>query len=78
MNKQRRRDIERATNLLAEAVAIIATALDEERGAYENLPESLQTGASGQRLDETADAIEEAKDALEDVIRNLVEVLERN
>lgn len=61
MNNERRKKIERALDLLREAA-------EEEREAFENLPDSLRDGERGQKMEEAADALDEAVSSVEDVL----------
>lgn len=61
MNNERRKKIEQALDLLREAA-------EEEREAFENLPDSLRDGERGQKMEEAADALDEAVSSVEDVL----------
>lgn len=61
MNAERRKKIERALDLLREAA-------EEERASYDNLPEGIQESERGQKMEETADALDEAVSSLEDAL----------
>lgn len=72
MNNQRRKRlndaetiIQRALELLSDAKAIIDEVKDEEDEAIGNLPDSLRDGERGQRMQEAADALDEASSALD-------------
>lgn len=67
MNKQRRKVIQDAADLIAQAQELLNIAAEEEREFYDNMPESLQGSERGQRADEVANFLEEAASALEDV-----------
>lgn len=71
MNAQRRKDIAKAIALIEEAIAILDNAAEEEREAFDNLPESLQYSERGERMEECADAIEDVSRELTDQIDNL-------
>lgn len=58
MNAERRKKIDRALDLLREAA-------EEERASYDNLPEGIQESERGQKMEETADALDEAVSSLE-------------
>jgi hypothetical protein len=58
VNKARRKEIERAAALVAEAAEIIRLVGEEEREAFENLPESLQGGERGQTMSDAADNLD--------------------
>lgn len=49
MNRERRRRIDGAMDMLDAAKEVVDQAQMEEEGAYDNLPEGLQCGARGKR-----------------------------
>ena len=67
MNKPRRKELERALALIGEARAIIEQCAEEEREAFENLPESIQYGEQGEKIDGIAYVLEDACGTLEDI-----------
>jgi len=75
MNKERRKQLSKAIDLLAEARDIIETAAAEERDYYDNMPESLQSGDKGQRADEVASSLEEMDSALDDLTSQLSDAM---
>lgn len=54
MNKQRRKRLEEASKLIAQAQGIIEEVKDEEQEAHDNLPESIQYGEKGSRWKNTS------------------------
>lgn len=76
MNNDRRKRITEAQELLSQASSILETVRDEEQEAYENLPESLQEGERGQRMEEAADILDIAVDDIEDMESKLEECKE--
>ena len=75
MNKQRRKDIQRAYDLIVEAKDVIDTCLEEEQECYDNLPEGIQASERGEemennvgQLQECSDNLDYATDALEEFI----------
>jgi len=60
MNAQRRKDIQRAIELLDEANQILSAAADEEQEYYDNMPESIQGGERGEAADAAADRLADA------------------
>lgn len=75
MNKQRRKQIEKAIGLLSEARAILEEVTDEEQEAFDNLPEGLQQSERGELMDEgisrlidVYETIEEHETELDDII----------
>lgn len=72
MNKERRKEIEQATQLLgdisekvAELIAQIEGIRDAEQEAFDALPESFQEGDRGQTMQEAIDSLENALSELE-------------
>lgn len=76
MNAQRRKEIQKAIALIEEARTILDYVAEEEREAYDNLPESLQYSERGERMEEIADSIESVCSELEDQVSELEGVLE--
>lgn len=75
MNKPRRKELNRALELMAEARAIIEAMQEEEQESFDNMPEGLQCSELGEkieenasRLEEVASYIEEQESELEDII----------
>ncbi|MFC5358132.1 hypothetical protein [Azospirillum himalayense] len=71
MNKDRRKRLAEAAELLEQALAVISEVKDEEQEAFDNLPESFQQGERGQTMEEAISnlddihiAIEEARDTI--------------
>lgn len=42
MNAQRRKDIQKAIELLYEAKSMLETSMEEEQTAFDNMPEGIQ------------------------------------
>ena len=76
MNAQRRKEIAKAIALIEDAIAILDSVAEEEREAYDNLPESLQYSERGERMEECAEAIEYASSELSEQIDNLNDAIE--
>lgn len=76
MNAQRRKEIAKAIALIEDAIAILDSVAEEEREAYDNLPESLQYSERGERMEECAEAIERASCELTDQIDSLNDAIE--
>lgn len=68
MNRERRKEIVRATGLIDEAMTILAAAEVDERDYYDNMPESLQGGEKGTAAEAAADALQEAVDKLDEAL----------
>lgn len=71
MNKQRRKRITEAIELLEQAQQIIEEVKDEEQEAYDNLPEGLQCGERGEAMKEAVNNLEESYDSVGDIIDTL-------
>lgn len=71
MNHTRRQSIRDALAKIAEARALLETARDEEQEAYDNMPESIQAGAKGDRATEAIDTLETAISELEGIEGNV-------
>lgn len=76
MNAQRRKEIAKAIALIEDAIAILDRVAEEEREAYDNLPESLQYSERGERMEECAEAIEYVSSELTDQIDSLNDAIE--
>ena len=74
MNKQRRKELARASELIAEAQSIIESVKDEEQEAHDNLPESIQYGEKGQQMEEYIDMLDEAYGQCDDIISVIDEI----
>jgi hypothetical protein len=73
MNKQRRKEINKAIDLLTaakasweEALGLIESAGDEEQEYYDVMPESLQNSDKGQSAQSAADLLCEVKNDMQD------------
>lgn len=74
MNNNRRKALLKAKKMLEEAESIISECQAEEEEAYENLPQSLQDGDKGTIMQEAANTMETALDALRDSVDALNEI----
>ena len=66
MNKQRRKKLEKAFDLIGEAKSILEEVKSEEEEAYENLPGSFQNGDRGEEMQNCIDMLDEAYGYIED------------
>lgn len=73
MNKNRRKDINKAIDLLTaakasweEALGLIENAADEEREYVDNMPPSLEGGEKHSAAESAASMLEEAKEAMQE------------
>jgi len=67
MNREKRKELNRAANLICEAQDILQSIAEAEEEAYENLPEGIQDSGRGDAFTEASDALYEQAEALEDV-----------
>ncbi len=74
MNKQRRKRLEEASKLIAQAQGIIEEVKDEEQEAHDNLPESIQYGEKGQQMEEYIDMLDEAYGQCDDLMSVIDEI----
>lgn len=68
MNNERRKRIASALEQIEEVKSEIEQLAEEERGAYENMPESLQESERGNAMEEAADNLDNAASSLEEAI----------
>jgi hypothetical protein len=66
MNAKRRKRLEEAVSLIAEARSIIEEVMEDEQEAYDNLPESIMYSDRGESMADGIDQIEQAVSSLED------------
>lgn len=71
MNKERRKSISKALQMIEEAREILEEVQEEEQEAYDNLPEGLQGSERGEAMEEAADALSEVTSSLEDITSSL-------
>ncbi|MDD5950598.1 MAG: hypothetical protein PUC53_01825 [Bacteroidales bacterium] len=75
MNAARRKELSKAIDLIEQAKEIISAVAEEEREAYENLPEGLQESEMGEKMNEIADDLEYVD--LDEVVDTIQEIIER-
>lgn len=75
MNDARRKEIGKAVQLLEDAKNILEYVCDEEQGAFDNMPESLQSSERGEAMEEAIDVLSDTYDELQDHIDNLMELI---
>jgi hypothetical protein len=76
MNDARRKEIQRALTLIAEAKGILEVALTQEQDDYDNMPEDLRNDDEGERAEETVDALERAAMGCGDAITACKEAMQ--
>ena len=82
MNRERRKELSKAIDLLEEAKSKIEEATEkvdackcEEEEAYDCLPESLQDGEKGDTMQENIDGLDEALSNIEDMPATIEEII---
>lgn len=71
MNKPRRKKLQEALNLLEQARTIIEECADEEQEAFDNLPESIQYGEQGEKMEEMISNMIDAYETIDEIGMNL-------
>ena len=71
MNAQRRKKLQKAVELLNEAMSIIEYAKDEEQECFDNLPEGIQYSERGTTMEDNIYNLEEIIDNISDTIDTL-------
>ncbi len=76
MNKNGRKELERALGKLDEVRIMVEGVASEERDKYDNMPENLQGGEIGVSLEASADRLEEVDGDFDTLINALEEAME--
>lgn len=76
MNNERRKQLAEAIAKLEEAKNIIDSVREEERDAYNNLPDSLQSGEKGEKMGNAISKLDDAESELDSIIDYLNEASE--
>ena len=71
MNNERRKLLADAIAKMEEAKTLIEIARDEEQDAFDNMPEGIQTGERGQKMESAIEAMEEVIDDIENTVESL-------
>ena len=74
MNKDRRRRLGNAFDLMAKAEEIINSVMEEEQEALDNLPENLQDGERGEEMEEYIETLEEIIEYLQDAQTEIADI----
>lgn len=75
MNKQRRKELKRAMDLLTEAHSIIEDVKEAEWAAYDNMSEGQKTSERGERIVEDADRLDGISSEIEYQTSELEDVI---
>lgn len=73
MNRIRRKELQKAIDLLEQAKVIIEACRDEEQDAYDNLPESLQYSERGEDMEGFVYEMEDAMDSIDSAIDTITD-----
>ena len=77
MNRQNRKELERALELISEGMEIITSIKEAEEEKYDNLPEGIQESERGEQFQENIDELDTAVSDLESVVENIENVINR-
>lgn len=75
MNKQDRKELDKALDLLSSASEIIMRIKEQEEEKYDNLPEGIQESERGERFQENIDNLESSLSDLESVLEYVENVI---
>lgn len=75
MNAQRRKEIEEVLNELADLRSRVEALHEEERDAFDNMPEGLQASERGQASEAAASALDDALSAFDEIESSLNEAM---
>lgn len=75
MNKQDRRQLQEAIDLINQANEIITIVKEQEEVKYDNLPEGIQESERGDKFQENIDSLDSAVYDIESVIESLENVI---
>lgn len=67
MNKNRRKRLQEIKDTLLDLITDMEKIRDEEQEAYENMPESVQSGEKGEKMDAAIENMDAACSSLEEV-----------
>lgn len=77
MNTARRKQLKQAAELLSQAQAIIESVRDDERYAYDNMPEILQYSERGERMYENVAVLDTMLEDIAGLFDNIDELTEQ-
>jgi hypothetical protein len=73
MNDARRKEVQRAVELIREAMGILERAQAAEQDDFDKMPEEIQDEEQGERAQDAADCLEQALISCDDAITNCEE-----
>lgn len=76
MNEVRRKELQKALDLISEAKEIIQGVKQDEEQAFDNMPESLQEGEKGEKMQSAIEKLDGCYDACENIESDLNEAME--
>jgi cellobiose-specific phosphotransferase system component IIA len=76
MNKNDRKELEKALALLGEAQEIIDAIKDGEQEKFDNLSEGLQQAEKGQKFEEAVSTLEDAWNSIDEAVGSINEAME--
>lgn len=71
MNKARRKTLARIASELQDLLDALEPLMEEEQDAFDNLPESFQTGTQGEAMEESISAMSDAISSITEAIEYL-------
>ena len=77
MNKERRKRLDDVISALEDLQAEIASIAEEEREAYDNMPDSLRDSERGEQMSENADDLDGLDCDFESLLDSIREISER-
>lgn len=76
MNKARRISITKIADSLQALKSDVESIQSEEQDAYDNLPESIQDGERGDRMQEAIDNLDDALNLIDEAVTSLMQAAE--
>lgn len=77
MNKERRKQLTRAHDMLEEIKGILSSVKEEEEESHANMPDSLQDSEKGEAMQNNIDTLDEILDNLESDQNSIMEIIEK-
>lgn len=75
MNKQRRKEVEKAIVLLEDSLKILDKVSSEEMDAFDNLPDNFRDGDMGQAMEDAMDCLSDATVDISSGVHSLKDLL---
>lgn len=67
MNRIRRKELQDIMDLMAQLRDRLESVMDEEQEAFDNLPESIQYGEQGEKMENAIDCMQTALDSMDEI-----------